>query len=93
MAEPRRRSSRASGGRPMAPETRARLGGLGVVARRGSGHMAEVGRAGQARLIDRLAAEAGIVLDDLEPADRALREEALVRAHMTRLADLRWGRA
>lgn len=82
---------RASGSRPMDDSTRAKLGGLGVVASRGTGHMAGIGRAGQSGLDRRLAAEAGIP-DDLPREEYQARLDAARSAHFTRLAAARWSR-
>jgi hypothetical protein len=85
------RPGRPGGGRPMGHETRARLGGLGVVAKRGPGHMAAVGRRGRDGLDRYIAAQAGIP-DDLPPEDYQARLDAARRAHFVRLAEARWGR-
>lgn len=90
MPTPRRRSSGGTG-RPMPSETRARLGGLEVVARNGPGHMAETGRKGRAALDARIAREAGIP-EGLSEADYQARLGAARRAYFVRLAEARWGR-
>lgn len=82
--------------RPMSPETRSSLGGLEVLVRRGTVHMATIGRRGSVGLDRRIAADAGIP-DDLTPAEYALRLAAARRAYFIRLsrkaADARSGRA
>lgn len=78
--------------RPMDNETRARLGGLGVVARQGTDHMARLGGLGRTALDRRIAAEAGIP-DGLPEAEFAARLAAARRAYFIRLAERRWSRA
>lgn len=71
------------------PETRARLGGLAVVAGRGPVHMVELGERGQVGLDARLDRDAGLSPD---MPDYVVRHQALKRAHFIRLAEARWGR-
>lgn len=75
--------------RPMTNERRARLGGLGLVARHGRDHMAAISAKGLTGLDHRIAVEAGIP-DGLAPADFAARLRAARRAYYIRLAETRW---
>jgi hypothetical protein len=75
--------------RPMTNARRARLGGLTVVANRGTDYMAQVGRAGQSALDRRIAETAGIPPD---APDYEARLKAARSAHFIRLAESRWSR-
>jgi len=70
-------------GRPLTPATRSTLGGLEVVAQRGSGHMAAIGRQGSEALDRRIAAAAGIPPD---APDYAVRLKAARTAYYIRLS-------
>lgn len=75
--------------RPMPNRTRSRLGGLGLVAAHGPGHMADNGRKGATGLDRRIALAAGIP-DDLPEAEYAARLAAARSAYYVRLAERRW---
>lgn len=90
MEPPARGSARPA--RPMTNETRARLGGLEVVVRRGPEYMQAIGRQRRAGLDRRIAADAGIP-DDLPPDQYATRLKAARSAYFIRLAGRRWSAA
>lgn len=73
---------------PMSKRTRARLAGLGTVARHGPGHMAAMGRRGAAKLDAKIARDAGIPEDD---PNYAARLKAARTAYYIRMAERRWG--
>jgi len=74
--------------RPMPHATRVRLGGLSVVAKRGTEHMAAIGRRGGAALDARIAREAGIPEDAPDYEERL---KAARTAYYIKLSEARWG--
>ena len=78
--------------RPMPLATRARLGGLAIVAGRGPDHLAAIGREGGHGLDRRIAREAGIN-ESLPPEEYARRLKAARTAYYVRLAERRWGKS
>lgn len=60
-----------------------------MVAKKGTGHMAAIGRRGGAALDARIAREAGIPIDAPDYAERL---KAARTAYYVRLSEARWGR-